>query len=106
MSARLGRRHHRRDAQLHERPDGGEDHVASVQEPREVGRRGDIDLGHREIGLEAVGQRQHLAAASPDQRRRFASCEQLPEHPLPGVSRRAQQDDPAFVHGPAFGGLS
>jgi hypothetical protein len=41
------------------------DHIASVQEPREVGHRGDIHLGHRQVRLEAIGQSQHLRAVSP-----------------------------------------
>jgi hypothetical protein len=45
VSPRLRRRRDRRHAELHERPDRGEDHIAWLQEPREVGRRGDIHLG-------------------------------------------------------------
>lgn len=85
----------------HERSDRGDDDIAGLQEAREVGSRGDVDLGHRQVRLEAVGQGQHPGPAPPDQGRLLPSCEQFPEHALPGVPRRTQQHDPALFHGSA-----
>ena len=98
----LRRRRDRGHPELHERPDRGDDHIARLQDPRQVGRRGDIHLGHRRHRLEAGGRGQHLGSVSPHQRRRLAPGEQFPEDTLPGVSGRAQQDDPALLHDSAL----
>jgi hypothetical protein len=85
----------------HERSDRGDDDIAGLHEARQVGRRGDVDLGHRQVRLEAVGQGLHPGPTPPDQGRLLPSCEQFPEHALPGVPRRTQQHDPALFHGSA-----
>lgn len=86
-------------AQLHERPDCGDDHIAGAQKAREVGGRGEVHFCHRQFRLEAVGQGQHLRSASPDQGRLLTSSEQFPENSPPRVPRRAQQQDSALFHG-------
>jgi hypothetical protein len=92
------RRRHRRDPELHERPDSGDDHVGWLEEPTEAGGGGDIGFDRWELGFETVSYGQHLGAVSSDQGGLFAACEEFPEHSLPGIPSCAQQYDPAFVH--------
>jgi hypothetical protein len=102
VRARVRRDGCRRHPEPHERPDRGDDDVGGLQHSGEVGGRGDVDLGRREFGAEAVGHGEHLGAVAPDQGRCRAAGEEFPEHALSGVSRRAQQHDPAVYHDSAF----